>query len=111
MSIKNFRFPQFFSKKLLTFAEIGYIIQLPIAEVGNKIQGGVCMKNLLAEMARYGVSKYDIQTLLECSETTVRNKLSGESEFTVPEALKIRNSYFIGLRIEYLFATDEQATA
>nr|DAF90507.1 MAG TPA: hypothetical protein [Siphoviridae sp. ctLKT1] len=36
MSIKNFRFQQFFSKKLLTFAEVGYIIQLPIAEVGNK---------------------------------------------------------------------------
>ena len=61
------------------------------------------MKNLLAEMARYGVSKYDIQKLLGCSEATVRNKLSGESEFTVPEALKIRNSYFIGFRVEYLF--------
>ena len=36
------------------------------------------MKNLLAEMARYGVSRYDIQKLLGCSEATVRNKLSGE---------------------------------
>ena len=69
------------------------------------------MKNLLAEMARYGVSRYDIQKLLGGSEATVRNKLSGESEFTVPEALKIRNSYFIGFRVEYLFAKDEQVTA
>lgn len=69
------------------------------------------MKNLLAEMARYGVSRYDIQKLLGCSEATVRNKLSGESEFTVSEALKIRNSYFIGFRVEYLFAKDEQVTA
>ena len=69
------------------------------------------MKNLLAEMTRYGVSKYDIQKLLGCSETTIRNKLSGETEFTILEAFKIRDFYFIGLKMEYLFAADKQISA
>lgn len=69
------------------------------------------MKNLLAEMVRYGVTNTDIQKVLGCSEKTVRNKLSGDTEFTVPEAIKIRNSYFQGFRMEYLFASDDTKSA
>lgn len=69
------------------------------------------MRNLKAEMARYGITNNDIQKVLNCSERTVKNKLSGETEFTLPEAFKVRDSYFQGLRIEYLFATDEQTLA
>jgi len=65
------------------------------------------MKNLLAEMVRYGVTNNDLQKILGCSEKTVQNKLSGKTEFTVPEAIKIRNYYFQGFRMEYLFASDE----
>lgn len=69
------------------------------------------MKNLLAEMVRYGVTNNDIQKVLGCSEKTVRNKLSGNTEFTVPEAISIRNSYFQGFRMEYLFASDDPKSA
>ena len=62
------------------------------------------MKNLCAEMTRYGVSNSDIQLLLGCSLKTVQNKTSGVTEFSVAEAMKIRDYYFPGLRIEYLFA-------
>lgn len=62
------------------------------------------MKNLKAEMARYGVTKSDIKKVLNCSDKTVDNKLNGVTDFTVPEALKIRNAYFKGYRIDYLFA-------
>ena len=65
------------------------------------------MRNLLAEMARYGVSNADLQKALGCSEKTVRNKLSGETEFSFPETIKIRNKFFEGFRLEYLFAQDE----
>lgn len=65
------------------------------------------MKNLLAEMTRYGVSISDIQNKLGCSEKTVRNKLSGISEFSFPETLKIRQAFFEGFRLEYLFANDD----
>ena len=64
------------------------------------------MKNLVAEMARYGVRIADIQNLLNCSERTVRNKLNNERDFTIPEALKIRSTFFPGMSIEYLFATE-----
>lgn len=66
------------------------------------------MKNLVAEMARYGVRISDIQNLLNCSERTVRNKLNNERDFTIPEALKIRNTLFPGMSIEYLFATEPE---
>lgn len=64
------------------------------------------MDNLRAEMARYGISNGDIQKLLCCSGKTVKNKLCGKTEFTVSEALKIRNKYFKGYTLEYLFAPD-----
>lgn len=62
------------------------------------------MKNLSAEMARYGVSNIDIQNLLSCTDKTVRNKINGVTEFSVREAMKIRDVFFPGMKIEYLFA-------
>ena len=64
------------------------------------------MKNLSAEMTRFGVSNADIQRLLSCSDKTVRNKLGGATEFSVSEAIKIRDAIFPGMRVEYLFSGD-----
>lgn len=64
------------------------------------------MKNLSAEMVRFGVSVSDLQNFLNCTDKTVRNKLSGTTEFSVREALGIRDAFFPGYRIEYLFAQD-----
>lgn len=69
------------------------------------------MKNLSAEMARYGISNADIQSLLGCSNKTVTNKLTDSTTFSVNEAIKIRDTFFPGLRIEYLFALAEQDMA
>lgn len=62
------------------------------------------MKNLSAEMARFGVSNADIQAVLSCSSKTVTNKLNDATEFSISEAIKVRDTLFPGLRIEYLFA-------
>lgn len=62
------------------------------------------MKNLLAEMNRYGVTNTDIEEVLECSPRTVTNKLSGVTDFTFPEAVKLRDRLFPNQRLEYLFA-------
>lgn len=67
------------------------------------------MKNLQAEMQRYGVSISDIQKLLNCSESTVKNKLYGKTEFTFQECILIRKTFFDSLRLEYLFASDKPA--
>ena len=64
------------------------------------------MKNLSAEMARFGVSNADIQAVLSCSSKTVTNKLNEKTEFSITEAIRIRDVLFPGLRIEYLFAGD-----
>ena len=57
-------------------------------------------------MARAGVSVSDIQKLLGCSDKTVRNKANEITEFSVGEAINIRDTFFPGMRIEYLFAAD-----
>ena len=64
------------------------------------------MKNLSAEMVRFGVGVSDLQSLLNCTDRTVKNKLAGITEFSVNEALNIRDTFFPGLRIEYLFQSD-----
>ncbi len=69
------------------------------------------MNNLKAEMARYGVTEKNIQEVLECSLNTVRNKLSGVTEFSFPECIKIRNKFFEGYKLEYLFAQDNSKSA
>lgn len=66
------------------------------------------MRNLCAEMARNGISNADIQKVLGCTDKTARNKTSGVTEFSVSEALKVRDAFFPTLRIEYLFAVDEK---
>lgn len=68
----------------------------------------IIVRNLSAEMTRYGVSNMDIQALLECSSKTVTNKLTTNSSFSINEAIKIRDKFFPGLRLEYLFAPDAE---
>lgn len=69
------------------------------------------MRNLSAEMARFGVSNADIQAILSCSSKTVTNKLNDVTEFSVSEAILVRDALFPGLRIEYLFARADPAQA
>ena len=66
------------------------------------------MKNLSAEMARFGVSNADIQAVLSCSSKTVTNKLNDITEFSISEAIKVRDALFPTIRLEYLFARAEQ---
>ena len=65
------------------------------------------MKNLKAEMQRNGLTVWDIVETIGCSEKTARNKINGETDFTYPEAVKVRNRLFPGLRMEYLFHPDK----
>lgn len=71
------------------------------------------MKNLESEMKRYGVSIRDICAATGVKqERTMRYKIKGAHPFSLPEAMKIRDTFFPSLRLEYLFATDDdQKTA
>ena len=54
-------------------------------------------------MKQENVSRADIQNLLGVSEKTVRNKLSGETDFTWGEVRKIRNNFFPKYDFKKLF--------
>ena len=65
------------------------------------------LRNLKAELIRKGYDKPEcvIAEALGCSEKTGRNKMSGETAITVPEAVKIVEKFFQNddFTIEYLF--------
>jgi len=69
------------------------------------------MRNLEAEMRRSGIRSEDIKNLLNCSDRTARNKIKGVTPFTFPEAEIVRNHFFPGLLMEYLFAADNNNQA
>lgn len=47
--------------------------------------------------------------LLGCSLRTVDNKLDEITDFTIPEAFKIRDTFFRNMRMEYLFCSQKTA--
>ena len=66
-------------------------------------------RNLIAEMARRGLSAEDIAKVIGKSVRTARDKLNGKYPFTLNEAARIKKTYFSGMELEYLFA--ENVTA
>ncbi len=66
-------------------------------------------KNLRAEMVRNGISKHEVQELLEISNNTYYSKMTGRTEFKLSEVEKIlallyRKSGKV-YSVEYLFDT------
>lgn len=68
------------------------------------------LNNLRAEMVRHGVSVTDIAKEIGRSDRTVRDKIKGKGEFSMPEAEAIRNAFFPEMSLEYLFARDANQT-
>ncbi|MCB6992929.1 transcriptional regulator [bacterium 210820-DFI.6.37] len=64
--------------------------------------------NLKAEMARKEIGNAEVAQIINTTEKTVRNKLSGVTEFSFFETLKIRDSLFPGWSIEELFSDEEK---
>lgn len=62
--------------------------------------------NLRAEMSRADVSTADISRATHKTDKTVLSKISGKADFTLSEVYAIRDTFFPGFGIEYLFATE-----
>jgi len=62
-------------------------------------------KNILAEMARRGLTKSDVAKAISCSEATFRQKIRGKQDFKVSE-INALLSLFGNLQFEYLFSTE-----
>ncbi len=60
--------------------------------------------NLRAEMARRNISNNDLAMTIGKTDRSIRDKIRGLYEFSLPEAALIRNRYFPGMSLEYLFA-------
>lgn len=59
--------------------------------------------NLVTELRRKNITNKAVAELIGTSEKTVFNKINGVTEFTVPEAMAIRNNLLPEFRIGYLF--------
>jgi len=66
-------------------------------------------KNLRAEMVRNGISKHEVQELLEISNNTYYSKMTGRTEFKLSEVEKILALFYRKTNkvysVEYLFDT------
>ena len=52
------------------------------------------LKNLIAEMARAGISQKDLAKLIEKDERSISNKIYCRTEFTRKEMVEIKKNYF-----------------
>ena len=64
--------------------------------------------NLLAAMTLKKISTLTIAKLIGTTEKTVKNKINGVSDFTVPEAVSIKTNLFPEYDLCYLFAPSER---
>ena len=65
--------------------------------------------NLKAEMARFGILGKDIASCIGCTPNTYTNKMTGKSDFTLSESIKIHTRYFPHISIGELFTRHEPA--
>ena len=67
----------------------------------------VKVRNLEAEMMRSKVSRYDIAKTLGVTYRTILSRFSGKSKWGYEECVKIRDTYFKDMTLEYLFEVKE----
>lgn len=64
-------------------------------------------RNLEAEMARAGVTQFQLSKELEVTPTTMSLKLNGKSNLTLQECVKIKHFLGTDETIDYLFETED----
>lgn len=64
------------------------------------------LSNLKAEMVRRGISAADIGRVISKTERSTRDKISERFSFTIDEARQIRDVYFPGMDLDFLFQPD-----
>lgn len=62
--------------------------------------------NLVAEMARIGITEKDLSAVTGRTTDTIRNWIKGKTEIPIGKALVIRDRYFPTSSIEYLYASE-----
>lgn len=67
-------------------------------------------QNLRTEMARHNLTSAKIAAGLGIRERNFRNRMNGSTLFTIPEAFAVRDRFFPGMSIDYLFDNAEAPT-
>lgn len=62
------------------------------------------LSNLKAEMARANVTVAEIAEISGKSCRTIRDKIKGKGQFPIQDAIKLKDAFFPGVDLEYLFA-------
>lgn len=60
--------------------------------------------NLCNELKRKNITHRVVADLIKCTERTVSNKISGDTDFTVSEAFTIRKNLLPEFNMDYLFS-------
>lgn len=60
--------------------------------------------NLMAEMARRGITIIDLMRVTGKSRSGISNNIHGKGCFSIEEAINIRDALFPDLSIDYLFS-------
>lgn len=68
------------------------------------------LKNLQAEITRSGITSEQLSVEIGVTVRTLRNKISGVTEFQRDEMFKIRDTFFPDLGVEYLFLAEPKLT-
>lgn len=63
--------------------------------------------NLRGEMAKKRITIESIADLLGVHRNSAANKLNGDSQFSIEQAMKIQEDFFPEFELNYLFATEE----
>lgn len=64
--------------------------------------------NLKGEMAKKNITNESIAKLLGVHRNSIYNKINGESEFSIEQAMLIQETFFPDLEIKYLFGRDRR---
>lgn len=66
-------------------------------------------RNLLAEMVRNGISRKQVGEVLDLCQDSISSRFNGKTDFKVGELVKIRDTFFPELSLDYLAGfTDER---
>lgn len=66
-------------------------------------------RNLRAEMARNGISRHQVGDAIDLSQGSISSRFNERTDFSVGELVKIRDTFFPELSLDYLAGlTDER---
>ena len=68
-------------------------------------------KNLTQEMRKHGITQSEVAKSASMAESSLSECLSGRMKFKLDQAIAIRDTFFPGMNLDYLFANTKKEEA